>query len=110
MSSTFDMSVLLGQRYQWLQIESVTRVAMTDGREEVPLEIGRDVLFDGVSLQAGGLMQCSPAAMLYLPACLPKEHGRFAVRVVYRPLVRVEQNPGIPISAVQEVRAELVTA
>lgn len=94
MSSSFDMSVLLGHRYQWLQIESVSKVSMTDARDTFPLEIGKDVLFDGVSAQPGGLLQCSPGAMLFLPACAPKDHGRFLVRMVYRPLVRVEVAAG----------------
>jgi hypothetical protein len=32
--------------------------------------------------------------MLFLPACAPKDHGRFLVRMVYRPLVRVDVAAG----------------
>ena len=96
MSSTFDMSVLLGQRYQWMQLHTVSKVSMAGHKEETPLEIGRDVIFDAISLQSGGLMQCNSGAMLYLPACAPKDHGNFMVRVVYRPLVWVDKNANEP--------------
>lgn len=110
MSSSFDMSVLLGHRYQWLQIESVNKVSMVDARDTFPLEIGKDVLFDGVSAQPGGLLQCSPNAMLFLPACAPKDHGRFRVRVVYRPLVRVEAATGHPPAEGAGSRVEALAA
>lgn len=87
MSASFDMSVLWGQCFEWLQIESVCKVALADASEAQPLEIGRDVLLDGVHLQRGGLMRCDESAMLFLPACAPVDHGRAMVRVVFRPLV-----------------------
>ena len=110
MSSSFDMSLLLGHRYQWLQIESVSKVSMADSRETFPLEIGKDVLFDGVDAQPGGLLQCSPSAMLFLPACAPKDHGRFLVRVVYRPLVRVDATADHPPAEDAATRAEPLAA
>lgn len=86
MSASFDVSLLLGQRFEWLQIESIEKVSMSDVSDAVPLEVGREVILDGMSEQAGGLFHCSEAAMLYLPACGPADHGRRMMRLVFRPL------------------------
>lgn len=86
MSVSFDLSLLWGQCFEWLQIESMEKVSMSDVSDAVPLEVGREVILDGMSEQAGGLFHCSEAAMLYLPACGPADHGRRMMRLVFRPL------------------------
>lgn len=86
MSASFDMSVLLGQRYEWLQIDSIDKVALADSSDSQPLVPGQDVILDGMQPQAGGLWQCGEGAMLFLPACSPRDHGRHMVRLVFRPL------------------------
>lgn len=87
MSASFDMSVLLGQRLAWLQIDAIESVSMTDASDVEPLAPGQGVVLDGVEEQADGLLHCSEAAMLYLPACSPADQGRRMLRVVFRPLV-----------------------
>lgn len=87
MSASFDMSVLLGQRLAWLQIDAIESVSMTDASDVEPLAPGQGVVLDGVEEQADGLLHCSEAAMLYLPACSPADHGRRMLRMVFRPLV-----------------------
>lgn len=95
MSASFDMSVLWGQCFEWLQIESVDKVSMSDSSDAVAMTIGRDVILDGMEAHPGGLQRCSEAAMLYLPACGPADHGRRMVRVIFRPLA--ERAPVQPV-------------
>ena len=95
MSASFDMSVLWGQCFEWLQIEAVDKVSMSDSSDAVAMTIGRDVVLDGMEAHPGGLQRCSEAAMLYLPACGPADHGRRMVRVIFRPLT--ERAPVQPV-------------
>lgn len=103
MSASFDMSVLWGQCFEWLQIESVDKVSMSDSSDAVAMTIGRDVIFDGMEAHPGGLQRCSETAMLYLPACGPADHGRRMLRVVFRPLAG--RDPVQPVPADDTVTA-----
>lgn len=86
MSASFDTSVLWGQRYEWLQIDSVHKIALADGRDAQPVALGREVVLDGARQEAGGLLQFGATGMMFLPACNPRDHGRFMVRIVFRPV------------------------
>jgi FMN phosphatase YigB (HAD superfamily) len=95
MSASFDASVLWGRRYEWLQIDAVHKVSLADGADAQPLALGRDVVLDGVQQEAGGLLRCGEAGMMFLPACSPRDHGRYMVRVVFRP-VALRVQPASP--------------
>lgn len=88
LTDSFDSALLLGQRYQWLQLDSVSRIPMSvDAVAATPLEIGRDFFIDGGEVARGGLLHCNAGTMLFIPAGGAADHGRYMVRVVFRPLV-----------------------
>lgn len=85
--ASFDMSLLWGQRLQWLQIDSVEKVSLSDATQTQTLHAGQDFVLDGMTEMADGLIQCTEAGMLYVGACPPEEQGRYLLRVTFRPLV-----------------------
>lgn len=94
MSAAFDQSLLLGQTHEWLQLDSIQKVPLDDKAPGEDLVLGEAVLLDGLEQVEGTLVKFSPGGMMYFPACGSKEHGRFMIRVVFRPvLARAESTP-----------------
>ncbi|WP_353395208.1 HAD family hydrolase [Hydrogenophaga sp. 5NK40-0174] len=86
MSSTFDASVLLGQRYEWVQLDAIQKVDVHDTRKFEPLVIGENVFFDGIEQAEGNLVKLSQNGMMFLPACSRQDQEHYMMRVVYRPV------------------------
>jgi hypothetical protein len=88
----FDAAILFGRRYQWVQIESVELVATSalyqDHESHHTEDISGEVLLDGMVERGPRVLECaSDAAFLYVPAnVVAGRQGRFACRIVYRPL------------------------
>ena len=94
MSAAFDQSLLLGQTHEWLQLDSIQKVPLDDKEPGEDLALGEAVLLDGLEQVEGTLVKFSPGGMMYFPACSLKEHGKFMIRVVFRPvLARAESTP-----------------
>lgn len=87
MSAGFDLSVLWGQRYEWLQLDSIQKVAMDKSGLSEDLPLGEAVFLDGLEQVEGTLVKFSEAGMMYFPACSLQDHGKHMIRVVFRPIL-----------------------
>lgn len=89
LSQGFDLGVLFGQRYRWLQVDSVERII--DGHSAHAAPMTDDVaLFDQMAHQGDGLYQVDEGGMLYLPALAGGARAQIC-RIVFRPIVRAPQ-------------------
>ena len=89
LSPNFDIGVLFGKHYRWLQVDSVQRIA--NGDYAHPLEMAKGgALFDQMAHQQDGLYQVDDGGMLYLPA-FAGGVGAQVCRVIFRPLARSPQ-------------------
>jgi FMN phosphatase YigB (HAD superfamily) len=90
--SDMNVAVLFGQRYTWVQIESVELVAThalhQDNESHHTEDISGQVRLDGMVERGTRVLEClSEAAFLFIPETVTAgRRGRFACRVVYRPL------------------------
>ncbi len=94
------VGVLFGQRYSWIQIESVHLIAMSalhrDDESRHTEDAADRVILDGMVERGPGLFECtSPEAFLFLP---PSGTGaektpRRACRIVYRPVAHRQDRP-----------------
>ena len=104
MSPRFHVALLLGARYEWIQIESVQRVATTalhDGKE---LCAGSDFLLDRIERKGDGLYAVSPEGMV-LFAGQASGPNQQMVRFVFRPVVA---RAAEPVSARRAPRLRLI--
>ena len=85
LSANFNVGVLLGKSYSWIQIDSVQLIVDGDLQGATDMERGGAVLFDQMAAAEGGLFQVQPGGMLYLPA-QPHYQRTSMCRVVFRPL------------------------
>ena len=85
LASTFDVGILLGKRYSWVQVDSVQMIRDNRLHEGVDMEVGTELLIDGMQHHENGLFECDEAGMLYLPG-LASYGGRRMCRVVFRPI------------------------
>ncbi len=92
LSPNFDVGLLLGKRYSWVQIASVQLIV--EGRLDAPREMARGeaVLYDQMGAAENGLYQVQPGGMLYLPA-MPQYKLQSMCRVVFRPIAWVNETP-----------------
>lgn len=82
--SGFDISVLLGEVFEWVQFDAVQQVSLADASVQQDLVAGEHVIIDGAVAEAGGIHRLSPEAMLFVP----RASGDAAMlRLVFRPLV-----------------------
>jgi len=97
LSPNFSTAVLWGQCYEWLQIDSVEKVLLSDSRERRMLSIGEDVMLDGVEQATHDLLRCSAQGMLFIPPCPAADGRRYRIQVVFRPLAaRATDTAGVP--------------
>ena len=89
LSPNFDVGVLFGKQYSWLQIDSVERISDGDYAHPAAMAPG-SALFDQMAHQQDGLYQVDAGGMLYLPAVAAATVGTQLCRVIFRPLARVD--------------------
>lgn len=80
----FDLSVLLGEAFEWVQIDAVQRVALADARVLQELVVGEHVILDGAEPASAGLYHLTPTAMLFVPRA---GDDAAMLRLVLRPVV-----------------------
>lgn len=85
LSHSFNVGILLGKRYSWVQVDSVQMIRDNRLHEGVDMEVGTELLIDGMQHHDNGLFECDEAGMLYLPG-LASHAGRRMCRVVFRPI------------------------
>ena len=105
MSAAFDQSLLLGQVFEWLQLDSIQKVPLRDKDSVEDMALGEEVLLDGLEQVEGTLVKFSASGMMYFPACGPQEHGKFMIRVVFRPVQAREAPVGEPSRGASEATA-----
>lgn len=91
MSAGFDLSVLWGQRHEWLQLDSIQRVPLDSPGCVEDIVLGEAVFLDGVEQVEGTLVKFAATGMMYFPACGLQDHGKYMIRVVFRPLLTRHQ-------------------
>lgn len=85
LSGAFNVGVLLGKRYTWVQVDSVQLIRDDRLHEGADMEVGTGLLIDGMAHQDNGLFECGEEGMLYLPG-LGSYVGRQMCRIVFRPI------------------------
>lgn len=86
LNSSLSTAVLWGRRHEWLQIDSVEKVLLTNDRDRQSLSLDSDVIFDGMQTLAGGLMRCSEQGLMLIAPCTPSDDRRYRIQVVFRPI------------------------
>lgn len=87
MSYSFDLSILFGQRYEWLQLDSIQKVPLEQSRQTEDIGLGEAVFLDGLEQVEGTLVKFNSNGMMYFPACSLQDHGQYMIRVVFRPIL-----------------------
>ena len=91
LSSKFNVGVLLGKSYSWVQIESVQLVADGELQGGVDMVHGQQVIFDQMAGAGNGLYQVQEGAMMYLPG-LDGYGSNMICRLVFRPIAWINQS------------------
>jgi FMN phosphatase YigB (HAD superfamily) len=86
-SSSFDISVLLGQHYECIQFDCLQKVCLNDTRIKSELRIGEEAVFDGIISVEHDLIKLENHGMLYFPALKSDEPG-YMRRLIFRPILR----------------------
>ena len=85
LSPRFNVGILFGQAYSWIQIDSVQLVSDAGLLRGADMTPGEDALFDQMVFADNGLCQVAEGGMLYLPG-LPRYESKMFCRVVFRPI------------------------
>lgn len=85
LSSRFNVGILFGNNYTWLQIDSVQRITDGDLLHGVDMAPGDEVLFDQMDHADNGLFQVADGGLAYLPG-LPGYGAGLMCRVIFRPV------------------------
>lgn len=67
--------------------------------------LGESVMLDGVAACEGNLIKFDEAGMMFFPACSSEEHGKFMIRLVFRPVLARAESTSEPSFCVQETAA-----
>jgi hypothetical protein len=62
-------------------------VALKQAGQAEDMQPGGAVFLDGLEQVEDTLVKLSPGDMMYFPACSSKEHGKFMLCVVFRPVL-----------------------
>ncbi len=85
LSSRFNVGILFGQSYTWLQIDSVQLIEDSTLLRGVDMVPGEDVVFDQMQFGDNGLCQLAEGGLMYLPG-LPRYESKTICRVIFRPI------------------------
>ena len=91
MSAHFDQSLLLGQRFEWLQLDAIEKIALSGAGGRQDIVLGEDVFLDGVEQCEGNLLKLNDSGLMLFPACSVKDSGRHMIRLVFRPVLNRSQ-------------------
>lgn len=91
LSAKFNVGILFGQRYSWVQIDSVQLITDDDLLRGVDMAAGVDVVFDQMQFGDNGLCQVAEGGLVYLPG-LPRYAGKAMCRVIFRPIAWTAQS------------------
>lgn len=94
----FDLGLLLGKAYAWVQVYSAELVPlgelMGDRESRHSLDVRAALILDGIRDHGQGLWECSgPASLAMLPAGSWRRGDAAACRFVFRPVVRRDAAP-----------------
>lgn len=85
LSAGFDIAVLLGKRYTWVQIDSIQFAEKKALHRSLDMTPGVEVIFDQLHEKSPGLFHVDDNGMLYLPA-LKEPTDKYVGRIVFRPI------------------------
>lgn len=85
-SRNFDISVLLGARYHWIQVESLQVLDPRLPANATDLKFGQDVLLEGLHHRGNGIFELDEHGFIYFPRHSDEESG-LAYSLVFRPLM-----------------------
>jgi FMN phosphatase YigB (HAD superfamily) len=85
-SDGFDVGIVFGSRYRWVQIDSVQLAQAGDVNAAVDMTLGEAVLVDQMTHEDNGLFRVAPAGMLFVPANPAYKKPGTICRIVFRPL------------------------
>ncbi len=92
-TGNFQIGILFGQKYQWVEIESTELIKMetflTTSESAFREDYSSNLLFGQMENRGGKLFECtSPVGfMMVNPTLQGKNENNYAVRVVFRPIV-----------------------
>lgn len=85
-STSFDISALLGEALEWVQIDAIQLVSIADSRVLSELIVGEHVILDGAEKESDGLCRLSREAMLLVPRAVQSFAQGCMIRMVFRPI------------------------
>lgn len=85
LSNAFNVGILLGKRFAWVQVDSVQLIRNGKLHEGTDMEVGAELLIDGMAHRDNGLFECDETGMLVLPG-LGSYTERQMCRIVFRPI------------------------
>lgn len=85
LSNNFHVGLMLGQRYTWIQIDSVQIIEDEALHRASDLTPGEEVIFDQMTYHDNGLFELGSNAMAYLPGLSRYGSGQLC-RITFRPI------------------------
>ncbi|WP_194723864.1 HAD family hydrolase [Noviherbaspirillum malthae] len=85
LSNHYNVAALVGQRYAWMQIDTLQLVEKEAMHNASDLILGKDVLFDQMAHQGNGLYALEAGAMIYLPVATA-DVRKYVCRLTFRPI------------------------
>lgn len=85
LAASFDVGILFGKSYSWVQVDSVQLIRNGDFQGGVDMEPGEAILFDAMEHQDNGLFQVGAGGMMYLPG-LGGYGPNLMCRIIFRPI------------------------
>lgn len=89
----FDIGLLFGRAYTWVQIDSVQLVEGKKPHAATAMPAGQSIVFDQMTQEDNGLFQVGEGGMMYLPGRAEYAARGTMCRVVFRPIARVPAAP-----------------
>lgn len=89
LGADFDVGVLFGRAYSWVQIDSVLLVEDGMFNTAADMEPGQAILFDQMAHQQNGLFQLDAGAMMVLPGLPGYVKPGLMCRIVFRPIAHL---------------------
>ncbi len=98
LNSKLSTAVLWGQQHEWLQIDSIEKVLLTNHRDRKLLTLGSDVVLDGIESIANGLLHCSQQGLMFIAPGVASDDRRYRIQVVYRSIAARATAPAAPVA------------
>lgn len=85
LAASFDVGILFGKHYTWLQIDSVQLIRDGNLQHGAEMAQGAAAIFDQMAQVEKSLFKVDSGGMLYLPG-LPAYQGKLMCRIIFRPI------------------------